>query len=485
MVTTEPRLRRRRWLAALVGGVLATLVVALSLGFPSTPAGAADNGDGQRLYCGAGLAPRTPDGHSNWKGGVVLQFATDAPACPDPIVSSALPVLELATTGSGPTWSLARLGVLYALAVGVVTALAAGALGWGARLVALVPPLAPLVGLTFTRFFVSTYGEPAGLLGAYALVLGAGVVAVTERAERPERVTGLVLMAAGGLVAATAKTSYLPLLGVAVVLCAATAVQIGGRPRRRDRLVGLALAVGVVVAALSPVLAGLHWQDRHYAAVNAHNLIFTAVLPGVGEAALAPLGLPPTAAPFAGRAYFPAGTQGVPGAPVIAADPMRARVAAYGVLLAHPLVTAQTLGTGLTATLGAGLSYLPSAALSPASVAPALGTTVGEQGAYRDQLQSWLNSLATPWLPGVVAFIGIVLGLVTLRRGSPRVKAQSRIAALASVAALALVAAAVLGDGFFEIAKHVWLAAYLLEVTAAAALSAGLTAAVQARHRRG
>jgi hypothetical protein len=31
-----------------------------------------------------------------------------------------------------------------------------------------------------------------------------------------------------------------------------------------------------------------------------------------------------------------------------------------------------------------------------------------------------------------------------------------------------LVAAAVLGDGYFEIAKHVWLAAYLLVVTAVA-----------------
>jgi hypothetical protein len=485
VVTTEPRLRRRRLLAALVGGVLATLVVALSLGFPSTPVGAADNGDGQRLYCGAGLAPRTADGHSNWKGGVVLQFATDAPVCPDPIVSSALPVLELATADSGPTWSLARLGVLYALAVGAVTALAAGALGWGARLVVLVPPLAPLAGLTFSRFFVSTYGEPAGLLGTYALVLGAGVIAVTGRAERPERVTGLLLMAAGGLFAATAKTSYLPLLGVAVVLCAVTAVQIGARPRHRDRLVGLALAVGVAVAAISPVLASLHWQDRHYAAVNSHNLIFTVVLPEVGDAALAPLGLPPSAAPFAGRAYFPAGTQGIPGAPVIAADPMQARVAAYGVLLAHPLVTIQTVGTGVTATLGAGLSYLPSAALTQASVAPALGTTVGEQGAYRDQLQSWLNGLAAPWLPALVATIGIVLGLVTLRLGSPLVRGLSRIAALAAVGALALVAAAVLGDGFFEIAKHVWLAAYLLEVTAAAALLAGVAAGVQVRARRG
>ena len=43
-----------------------------------------------------------------------------------------------------------------------------------------------------------------------------------------------------------------------------------------------------------------------------------------------------------------------------------------------------------------------------------------------------------------------------------------RVAAFAAVSAVGLVAAAVLGDGYFEIAKHVWLAAYLLVVTAAA-----------------
>jgi hypothetical protein len=481
-VVTELRTRgNARWLVALVGGALATLVVVLSIGLLSTSAGAADNGDGQRLYCGAGLTPLTADERSNWKGGVVLEFATGAPACPDPIVSSALPMLRLAQTGSGGTWSLARLGLLYALAVGLVTTLAAWALGPRARLVVLVPALTPLVGLTFSRFFISTFSEPAGLLGTYALCLGAAVVAATGRAERLERLAGLILIAAGGLFAAIAKTSYLPLLIVAVVLCAATAVQIGAQPRRRDRVLGAALACVVALLAIAPVVASVAWQERRYAAVNAHNLIFTAVLPEVGYAALGPLELPAAAEPFAGRAYYPAGTEGIPGAAVIAADPTRARATAYRVLLAHPLATARAVDVGLTATLGAELTYLPSAPVTSTSVAPALGTTVGEQGAYRDQLQSWLDGLAVPWLPAVVAAVGVVLGLLSLRRGGPVVRvpivrALFRIAALAAVAAVGLVAAAVLGDGFFEIAKHVWLAAYLLEVTAVAALLAGVVA---------
>jgi hypothetical protein len=471
----------RRVPVAILSGVVAVLVVALSLGLPGPPSGAGDNGDGTRLYCGAGLVPGTPDGRSNWKGGVVLDFATGAPTCPDPIVSSALPMLRLATAGSGPTWSAARLGILYALAVGLVTAVAAWAVGPGSRLLVLVPALVPLAGLTFTRFFVSTFSEPAGLLGTYAMFLGAGVIAAAARTDRAGRITGLILVAAGGLFAATAKASYLPLLLPAFVVCAATAVPLA----RSRRLVGPVLAAVAALVAVAPVQAGLQWQQRHFAAVNAHNLVFTAVLPEVGAAALGPLGLPAAAAAFAGRAYYPGGADGVPGSVVIAADPTGVRAAAYGVLLGHPSAAARASGLGMTATLGARLDYLPSAPLSPSSVAPALGTTVGEQGAYGDQLRSWLDGLTAPWLPGLVAVVGLALGILTLRRGGPLVTALSRVAALAAASAVALVAAAVLGDGYFEIAKHVWLAAYLLEVTVAAAVLAGVVAvACAARARR-
>jgi hypothetical protein len=489
-VTSE---RRRGPVAALAAGVLAVAVVVLSLGLVGTPVGAGDNGDGARLYCGAGLVPSTPDGRSNWKGGVVLEFATGAPGCPDPIPSTALPVLRLATVGSGPTWSLTRLGVLYALAVGALTGVAAWAVGAGLRLLALVPALLPLVGPTFTRFFISTFSEPAGLLGAYALCLGVAVIAVTGPAERGARTVGLVLVASGGLAAATAKASFVPLLAVAVVVAAATVVGTG----RRRRLVGLATAAALALVAALPVAAGVQWQQRHFAAVNAHNLVFTTVLPEVGPAALAPLGLPPAALTAAGRAYYPAGIAGVPGAPVIAADPAGARTAAYGVLLAHPAATVGALGRGLTATLGASLSYLPSAPVTAASVPPVLGTTVGPQGADRAQLLAWLDGLAVPWLPAVVAAAGLLAGLSTARRrrrlsaapdpqqghpapmesqeGAPAAAspagaaavatASARLAALAAASAVGLVAAAVLGDGYFEIAKHTWLAAYLLAVT--------------------
>ena len=73
----------------------------------------------------------------------------------------------------------------------------------------------------------------------------------------------------------------------------------------------------------------------------------------------------------------------------------------------------------------------------------------------------------------------------------PPSRALGRVAAFGAVSAVGLVAAAVLGDGYFEIAKHTWLAAYLVAVTATSVLL-GLAvvaarrtfAVIEARKRR-
>ena len=193
-------------------------------------------------------------------------------------------------------------------------------------------------------------------------------MAVTGRKEVRARAVGLVLVAAGGLLAATAKASFVPLLAVALVVAAVTAV---GRAAAGS---GLASAGALALVAVAPVAAGVQWQQRHFAAVNTHNLVYTAVLPDVGAAALGPLGLPPAALAAAGRAYYPDGVGGRAGGRGRRGRPGgRARRAAYGVLLAHPAAAVGALGRGLTATLGAGLSYLPSAPVTPASVPPVLG----------------------------------------------------------------------------------------------------------------
>ena len=366
-----------RGAVAAVAAVLAAAVVALSLGLFATPVGVADNGDGTRLYCGAGLVPDTPSGRSNWQGGVVLDFSTGAPACPDAIASAALPALRLATLGSGPTWSLTRLGVLYALAVGVLTGLAAWAVGPGLRLLALVPALVPLVGPTFTRFFLSTFSEPAGLLGAYGLCLGAAAVAVTGRRRCGRGPSGWCSWRRAGSLAATAKASFVPLLAVALVVAAVTAV---GRRRWVGLGVGgsagaggLAPVRGGRAVAAAPLRRGQHAQPRlHGGAARRRRRRARPARPAA-RGARRPRAAPTTRTASTGcrgpRSSRP--TRRPPAAPRTGCCSRTRRP------------RAGALGRGLTATLGAGLSYLPSAPVTPASVPAVLGTTVGPQGADR------------------------------------------------------------------------------------------------------
>jgi hypothetical protein len=481
--STRPQVRQRvRLLAALTAAVLCLLVVAGSTGLRGAPVGAGDNGDGARLYCGAGLVPRTADQLAGWKGGVVLEFDRAEP-CPDPVPSSALLVLRAAQYGDGDgaadEWSLTRLGWTYAL----ITAAVLAAATWAAtrrgvsRAAALLPALLPLLDTDTTRFFMSTYSEPAGLLGTFVLVTGIGVVAVTGAADRAERFLGLLLLGLGGVVASTAKPGYAPVLGVAAALCALTVVQWRRRPGRwADRVTGPAVALLAVGAAVGPLTAAVAWQADEYGPVNAHNLTYTLVLTEVPGSS-GDLGLPPAAADDAGQAFYPAGTAGVPGAEVVAADPSAARTRAWRVLAGDPAALARALGVAVQATRGSSLDYLPQRAWTPSAVPAQIGASVGPQGARADQLRSWLDGMSAPWLSSALLATGVATGLAGLRRRHAIGTAFTRTAGICAVTALGVAALAVLGDGYFELAKHVWLSAYLLDVTVTATVGAAVTAA--------
>ncbi|HEX4704951.1 MAG TPA: hypothetical protein VH352_22675 [Pseudonocardiaceae bacterium] len=465
----------RRVAVAVAAGVVCLLAVLLATGLlTGRPVGAGDNGDGHRLYCGAGLVPATPDGHANWKGGVVLRFDRVA-RCPDPVPSSAGLILRAAAHGSGDGWSLTRLGWLYAALAAAVAAIAAfAATGAGlARVVVLVPVLVVLADPDFARFFLSTYSEPAGLLGGFAFACGVAVVAVTGRAQRVDRLLGLVLVAGGGLLAATAKTGYAPLLVPAALVCAVTAVSLRhDLPRWSDRLVGPLVGAGIVLAAFAPVTAALDWQARATAGVNSYDLTFTTVLTEVPDATAA-LGLPPAAAGHAGESYYLTGRpRDVPGAEVVLADPTAARDAALHALAAHPLALLRSVGVGMQAIEGQALTYLPSAAWTPSTRPVVLGTIVGEQGANGPTLRAWLAGMSVPWWPDALAGLGIAVGIAGTIWRVGLWSVFARVAGVTALSAVGLAAFAVLGDGFFEIAKHVWLAAYLLDVTAMALLGA-------------
>ncbi|MCG8918477.1 hypothetical protein L6E12_22085 [Actinokineospora sp. PR83] len=457
--------------------------IVLTLGlFGSTPTGAGDNGDGVRLYCGAGLLPDTPTKGSNWLGGVVVDFDRGE-ACPQPQPSSALPALRLAAAGEDP-FSLTRLGWVYAIAVALVTGVAVWAvtkrgLAWA---LVLLPAAVPLLNVDFTRFFVSTFTEPPGLVGAYALLCGLAVAVVTDPGNRVERAVALVLVGAGGLVAGTAKPSFAPVLAVAVLVCAV--VRFGARGWK-SRIAGPVVAVAAAVAAVGPLTATLQWQDSSYTGVNTFNLVYTVVLEEI-PGATAELGITPEAQSYAGNAYFPNGPGGVPGADELIPKSSEYRTQAWKVLAAHPGAALTALSVGVVATESRDLAYLPSRTWSPGVEREPLPPTVtGSQGADRESLRAWLSSVVLPWKPWAVAVLGLLAGVFALfRRANRALTVLCRTAGAAALTGLGVVALAILGDGYFEVAKHVWLAAYLFDVTLLALVGAAVVAVVTAVRRR-
>ncbi|WP_158075614.1 glycan biosynthesis hexose transferase WsfD [Actinokineospora bangkokensis] len=473
----------RRLTSATCAALLALLGCALAMGLlGGTPTGIADNGDGSRVYCGAGLVPQTPTGRAAWLGGVVFDFDRTAP-CADPQPSAAVWALRLAGAGQDP-FSLTRLGWLYALGVALVTAAAAWALsrrgGWWPLL--LLPAAAPLANQDFVRFFLSTFAEPPGLLGTYAVLCGTIAIAATSPAHRPERVVGLVLTAGGGVLAVLAKVSFLPVLGIALLVCLLTVV---GTHRWRRLLTGPAVAVAVGLLAVGPVTRALDWQEVSYPGVNSFNLAYTLVLTEVPGSA-AELGLPEAAQDYAGNGYYPNGPEAAPGAPVVLADPAAVRGASWAVLMTNPGALLRALGNGLIATEGRELDYLADYPWEPGNRPLPVGKALsGAQGADPVSFRGWLGGFVVPWKPFAVAGLGLLLGLVTLFvRRHPVVLALGRAAGLATVTALGLVGLAVLGDGYFEVAKHVWLAAYLLDAAMLAGVGALLALVVSLVRRR-
>lgn len=468
-----------RLVTALVVGVVAVVIVALAVHLgSSTPLGAEDNGDGYRLYCGAGLEPRTIDHIPSWKGGVVLDFATKVGTCNNPVDSSALVILQLATLGRTGTFSLATLGWWYAVLVGVAAAVGAWAASAGGRrraLLALVPVL-PLGLATFSRFFVSTFGEAGGLLGATTLGCGVAAVAATRPEHRGARVAALALVVVGGVTAGLAKVAFVPVLAVSVLVCAVVAVGSG----RRRRLVGPAVAVVLAAGVALPWASTVAHQDEVYGSANAHDLVFTLAFRELGPAAAAPLGLPPEAAAFTGAGYFNGPPR--PTAPwwrtAILDDPSTTRHRVYELLAAHPAVVARAVGVGLEATTRADLPYLPSTPADPAVLSPPSGDP-GWSGARQPDFQIQLDaSRRPPWIPTVLVVLGVLALMLApvLRRRSPGAARWGAAAGLAALTALGIVVVAVLGDGYFEVFKHVWLASYFLALTVLALV--GMVAAV-------
>jgi hypothetical protein len=472
--------------AAAVAAVVTAGGLARVLGLlGGTPVGAGDNGDGFRTFCVAGLLPDNPELNATWRGVVVTAFTTGHPPCSDGVPSSASRILA-ATVGDGPLWSLTTLAWTYAGVTALGAGIAAAALATaGARRALLVAlPLLPLLVVPWwSRFDLSTYAEPAGLVGTVWVLLGLLVVAGTPPSARAARVAALGLVVAGGLAAATAKPGFVP-VGVVAALAAVT-VAVGVRGGWRARVPGLVAGALVVVLAAGPVLAAVATQNRLYGPRNTHHVVFTVLLPELGPGVLPPLGFPPAAAAASGESWYWAGARDIPGwDAALGSRPDAARAEAQAVLAAHPGLAVRVVGRALSATLRPALPYLPSVPRGSAPEVDEGRTIYPETGPVGDLQRVYLEGITVPWLPSalVVAAVGAALATVVPRRRRRPMRSSAtgmvRLAAGSALTAVGIAALAVAGDGFYELTKHVWLASYLLVVTALLLAASGVTAAL-------
>jgi hypothetical protein len=487
--------------------VTAGLVWRLGLGSDDL-VGAADNADGARLFCVARLAPAAADGRASGHGIVVTEFRTGGAPCrePAPVTSPGVVLRATVAVGTrlagGPPapdgstrvdleWLAGAYAVLFGLGAGIAafavgTARAAtAARRVGAVLLAVAPPVLPLLAVPWwSRFLVSTYDEPAGLLGAAWIAWGLLAVALTRAEDRAARITALGLVAAGAVVAATAKPGFVPVGLTAAVACLLVPV---GATRWRRRLPGLVAGVVAVALAASPVLAGIRYQDTLYEVPNTHDLVFTAILPEAGPTALPALGLPPEAWLRSGEHYYLDLGRNVPGWVEVPGPQTTAiRTAARTYVAEHPLVLARMVHRGLIATLRPEIPYLVSTTAGARTVSGSLPVPDVPEGAQHMGVTfAYFDQLPGRWVPPAIvaaALLTAAASVVLRRRG--RGAAAVRAAGVLAVAAAGTVVLATFGDGYVELAKHVWLASYLLVVTATVLVGVLVAAAIALSRRR-
>lgn len=495
--TPRPLGRARRVLLALLVALVVAAALTARLGLVGDDAvGAADNGDGVRLYCVAHLVPDATDRVASGHGVTVTGYRTGGPGCWRPVPLSSAGLVLRATVAAAPLldggpaapdgssrFSLAWLAAVYVglLALGAGLAAFAATAGRRARDAGLVllavvgPPLAPLLLVPWwSRFLVSTFSEPAALVGTAWVAWALLTVGVTRPTDRATRATALGLLAVGGLVATTAKPGFLPVGLVAVAACVVVAV--GARHRWR-RVPGLVVALAMVALAAVPVTAGLRAQNDLYEVVNADNLAFTAVLPESGPAATTALGLRPEAWSHAGEHFYLAGSHDAAGwAETVAARPAELRSDAYAWLAAHPRVFARMVHRGLVATLRPQVPYLASTTSGPGTVDGQVPMPSYPEGSQTmGPMFVYLDGLPGRWVPPAVLGLALLAAAATLvpgrragavRSAAPVAVGLARAGGALAVTALGIVVLAVLGDGYCEVAKHVWLGSYLLVVTA-------------------
>lgn len=432
--------------------------IALQL-FVSPILGVADNGDYHRVMTPLGLQPTVSEWSDLYFDHVNLQYVLGPPQ-PAEFPTSEIAIGRLAVAlaragGANERFDLRTLGALnaalYLLGLALIVTAWRG-LGWTARILGALLLLLAATDVTNVAFFNSFYSESATLI---FLVVMLGAALWLNRIERV-RMWQVVLFLAAGFAFAAAKPQNLPLIGPVVLLPAARLLR--GAARR----VWIAWIAGSLAALIG---AGLLYGQvpEEIKQYNRWNVLVYSLLPASPDprADLLELGLDPGLAAFAGQGAF------VEGAPVLAAMQGVTHADLAGFLLRHP---GRLVGLGRSCARGLYAKFDPvHGQFTKDSGLPARAQSrdfagwSGFQASALPRSLVWLLLQALGGI-GLVAWIWRSDGL------------RSRAGGVAWLGAgLGLMAAlqfgiCLLGDGAYDIVKHLFLLQLLLDACAIMAL---------------
>jgi hypothetical protein len=485
-VTSQSERSRRDRVDLAVAATVTCLVTGLALLqlFFGPDLGLADNGDGRRVLCAADLQPAPLD---TAFVDVVYAFAplTDPSAgfcdqdnlrfsssqvvlvhavrLADELVSGAGLDLRLVGAAAAGSTGLA-IGLLYLLLPG-------RRLG---RLTASVGVAAVVLDVAYAHYWSTAYSETAGFLGL--LWTGVALAWTGRRGLRPLPVLATVLAAA---FMATAKSQLAPLAGIVLVLLVVRWLTTGGQSADRARRLGLVAVAGV--ALLGTAAAQLAYQGPEFHRANIHNLTLYTLLPLTDDPAQAmrDLGQDPALARYAGSTAFDSGAFADPGYPGFTESMSRLTVARY--LLEHPGIAVEMVQRGLEQATQPRTPYLAEVPIAD----QVDGTAATGRWDLPSRVLEHLEPVAPVFFP-VVWLALLAWGVLLLARPSMRERgspAWGLPLLLCAGGAVAQVAVALVGDGFYELAKHEVYVGWLTGV--ACALAVGSVLALRDRDRAG
>ena len=299
-----PGRRTGRELGLGAGVFVAALGLLLVRFLVPRPISAADNGDGKRVLCGAGIQ-RHLTGSQDFATTAYFDPLVD---CDSEYFLSQIWFVRVAQwigrlLGVEATLSLVIVGVLCSVVVAAGVALIAFGLpfSWRYRLLVSAGILLVLADSAFFGYFASVLGEGAAFIGITWLVAG---LLLMSRAGW-WRYLGLAVTIGGGIIAVNAKVQtlmILPLLLLALIFIRPPGVK--GIARWAPAGLAFAAVLNATLYLQPPVEETSPGEDTRE--INMFNTVFMSILDGEHDtsADLADLGLPESFAQYAANGWW-------------------------------------------------------------------------------------------------------------------------------------------------------------------------------------